>query len=843
MALQHYWRKRDFERTPEPRGKRLAKNAGNRFVIQKHAARRLHYDFRLELDGTLKSWAIPKGPSLKSGERRLAVHVEDHPLEYGTFEGVIPSGQYGAGSVIVWDHGTWHPEGDARAGYRKGHLRFRLDGEKLQGSWNLVRTNADSSGKENWLLIKSNDEYANGEDIVSTSPQSVQTGRTIDDVAMARDREWHSNKKPSQASVKPRRHGGKKKVAAKIPAMLKPELATLVDRAPNGGQWLHEVKHDGYRVLARLSQGRATLSTRNGIDLTQKMSAVAKAIEAIPGLDNAWLDGEVVVPNADGHADFGALQLALTERRDRDMLYYVFDLPFANGDDLRERPLHERKKILQSLLKPRTKSVLRYGDHIQAVGPDFHAQACEMGLEGIVSKRADSPYRSGRGDDWLKTKCRLRQEFVIVGYTDPEGSRHGFGALLLAVNESGKLRYSGRTGTGFNDKILKSLSARLKKLTQEKSPLAQPLPRDARRGVHWVRPDLVAEIEFATWTRDGLARQASFQGLREDKPARDVVHEKAQPVKEKTKPGKKKNSAVSTARLTNPDKVLYPDMGLTKADLAAYYTAVADWQLPHVARRPLTLVRCPEGRQKACFYQKHAMEGTVPELTRIPLKEKNERRIYLALDSLAGVLALVQMGVLEIHAWGSRIDKVEYPDQMVFDLDPDPSVPWTRVVEAAAQTYARLADLGLYSFLRTTGGKGLHVVVPIARRLQWDDVKEFAKAFAEDIVRQNPERYTARLPLAARKGKIFIDYLRNGRGATAITNYSTRARPGATVAVPLAWDELKPTLRPKDFTVLTVPQRLQSLSQDPWKDFDDARRPITTAMKRAVGLTGTRRTK
>jgi bifunctional non-homologous end joining protein LigD len=837
MALQHYWRKRDFERTPEPRGKRPGKTAGHRFVIQKHAARRLHYDFRLELDGTLKSWAIPKGPSLASGERRLAVHVEDHPLEYGKFEGVIPPGQYGSGSVIVWDRGTWHPEGDARAGYRKGHLRFRLDGEKLRGTWNLVRTNTDSSGKENWLLIKSDDEYASGEDIVATAPLSVQTGRSIDDVAAAPDREWHSNKKPSQASVKTRRRGKEKKMHA--PASLKPELATLVDRAPEGDQWLHEIKHDGYRVLARVANGRATLTTRNGLDLTTRMTAVARAIEKIPGLKDAWLDGEVVVPNADGHSDFGALQLALSEGRDSDMVYYVFDLPFAGGKDLRERPLRERKETLRALLKTRAQAALRFGDHVQASGPAFHQQACDMGLEGIVSKRADSPYRAGRGEDWLKTKCRLRQEFVIVGYTDPGGSRKGFGALLLAVNDHGKLRYAGRTGTGFSDKILKSLSARLKKMARNEPPFKSPIPREARRGAHWVEPTLVAEIEFASWTRDGLARQAAFQGLREDKPAREVVHEQARPLektKAKTKPDNERAKGGQAPRLTNPDKVLYPDMGLTKTDLAAYYTAVEDWLLPHLVRRPLTLVRCPEGRQKACFYQKHAMQGTVPELSRVPIKEKNERRVYLALDSLKGVLALVQMGVLEVHTWGSRIDNVEYPDQLVFDLDPDPTVPWPRVVDAAALTYARLADLGLYSFLRTTGGKGLHVVVPIERRLRWDEAKAFAKAFAEDIVRQHPDRYTARLPIAARKGKIFVDYLRNGRGATAITNYSTRARPGATVATPLAWNELSPELRPQEFNVLTVPQRLNSLDQDPWMDFNDARRPITIAMKRALGM-------
>ncbi len=853
MVLQTYRQKRNFQRTPEPRGVRGSTRSGYHFVIQKHAARRLHYDFRLELDGTLKSWAVPKGPSLDPRARRLAVHVEDHPLAYGRFEGNIPEREYGAGAVIVWDRGKWRPEGNAHESYRRGRLRFRLDGEKLHGTWNLIRTGGKQAagGKENWLLIKSRDDYASDVDIVEQQPNSVQSGRSLEEVATkfpASSIRTVTRKKISSAAAAraPATNVRKISARARLPATLQPQLATLVETAPTGDEWLHEIKYDGYRMLCRVTRGGVHLYTRNGKDLTTRMAAVARAVEKLSGLGEAWLDGEVVALTANGQSSFSELQLALSERRDKDLVYFLFDLPYVDGRDLTAQPLSERKKILTALLKNNSHPQLRYSDHQTGSGTTFYRHACKLGLEGVVSKRADAPYRSLRTATWVKSKCRMRQEFVIGGYSDPGGTRHGFGALLLGVyDDSGSLRYCGRTGTGFGTRLLKTLHPRLQRLEQRESPFADPIPPPMRKGVHWIRPEIVADVEFTSWTRDGLARQAAFQGVREDKPPREVVREKARPlaaaIATEAQPRRKRTSSMpasaSTSRLTNADKILYPEQGLTKADIAMYYAAVKDWLLPHLVRRPLTLVRCPEGRHQSCFFQKHAAQGTPPELLRVMLAEgKGKRAPYLALNSIEGVLALVQMGVLEIHVWGSLIDKPELPDRLVFDFDPDPALPWKRVIEAAALAHARLTALGLNSFLRTTGGKGLHVVVPLRRRLAWDDIKIFARAFADDMVRQDPARFTARLPLAARRGKIFIDYLRNGRGATAITNYSTRARVGAPVALPLAWDELTPALRPQAHTVKTVPARLQELKRDPWRDFLDASVSVTRAMQRELGI-------
>jgi len=845
MKLHDYRHKRNFERTPEPRG-RSAMRTGRRFVIHKHAARRLHYDLRLELQGALKSWAVPKGPSLDPHARRLAVHVEDHPVEYADFEGVIPAPGYGAGAVLVWDRGTWHPEGDAIEGYRRGRLRFRLDGEKLHGTWNLVRSGNRDGKKENWLLIKSKDEYADGDDITAMLPLSAQSGRDISEIGPTPAPGSNNRAKARKGDARSQTHG-----TTTLPAMLRPALATLVDRAPRGPGWLHEIKYDGYRVLCRLSRGRARLYSRSGEDLTPRMEALAHAVERLRGFGEAWLDGEAVVLDAQGRSSFSALQLALAEKRDQDLVYYLFDLPYANSLNLTDTPLIDRKRKLARLLGAATKTArVRYSDHSPRHGDVFYEYACKFGLEGVVSKRAASPYRSARTHDWLKSKCRLQQEFVVGGYTDPQGSRRGFGALLLGVfDERGALQYCGRTGTGFDTEMLNSLHTRLARLAQPRSPFAGTLPPEARKHVHWVRPEVVVEIAFASWSRDGLVRQGAFVGMRDDIRAREVVreqpetqaaaksngaHEKASPAAADA-PGE----ATTGARLTHADKVLYPDQGLTKADLASYYADIADWVLPHLVRRPLTLLRCPEGHDKACFMQKHLSDDAPPQLLRVPVdEERGKRRVYAAVDSIEGVLALVQMGVLEIHTWGARIDRPDLPDQLVFDLDPDPALPWASVIEAAALVRRRIDDLGLVGFLRTTGGKGLHVVTPIARRITWDEAKAFAKAVADDVVRAQPQRYTTRLALAARRGRIFIDYLRNYQGATAIANYSTRARPGATVAVPLSWDELTPALRPERYTVRTLPARLAKLARDPWKDFDDARRIVTRSMRAAVGLAG-----
>lgn len=833
MALHEYRRKRDFQRTPEPRGAKGKTDAvERRFVVQKHAARRLHYDFRLELGGVLKSWAVPKGPSLDPGERRLAVHVEDHPIEYGDFEGVIPKGEYGGGTVLVWDQGTWFPVGDADAGYRKGHLRFRLLGHKLHGTWNLVRTGKPDGdgGKENWLLIKSDDEFRSTDDPIKARPESVLTGRDLKQVEAQRDRVWHAKREKPPAA--PRRRNPREH----LPTSISPQLATLVSAAPTGEQWLHEIKYDGYRILARVEGHRIQLLSRNGKDWSARFPSLCKALREL-NLGYAWLDGEVAFLLPDGRSSFSGLQNALSEEDDRGLVYLLFDLLFHAGRDVRSEPLAARKALLQRLLEAGDHSPkLRFSDHVQGHGKEFYARACELGLEGIISKLADRPYRAGRGRDWQKVKCLQRQEFVVLGFTEPAGTRKGFGALLLGLHADGGLRYAGRVGTGFDQRTLLRLRERLDRLRVEDSPLApDALPQEARRGVSWVHPELVAEIAFTDWTRDGILRHPSFQGLREDKSAVEVVRETPTPAVAEPSRGESRGDAVAGVRLSNPEKILYPEQGVTKRELAEYYTRVGDLLLAEIADRPLTLLRCPDGHHAQCFFQKHA-SGTVPEgLRRVRVEKKGKSSNYLAADSLAGVIALVQMGVLEIHVWGARRDRLDRPDRLVFDLDPDEGLGWAEVVRAARRVRERLEALGLSAFVKTTGGKGLHVVTPILRRHGWDEAKAFSKAVAADLVRAFPGEYTSSPSKAARRGKLFIDYLRNGQGATAIASYSTRARHGATVALPIGWDELDET-RPPDFNVRNIDQRLRALERDPWPGFAEADSAITKAARRALGM-------
>jgi len=868
LSLKEYKRKRDFKKTPEPAGKVHARK-GHSFVIQKHAASRLHYDFRLEMEGVLRSWAVPKGPSLDPAEKRLAVHVEDHPLEYGGFEGIIPKGEYGGGTVLLWDNGTWEPEGDPVAAYRKGHIKFTLAGKKLHGGWHLVRLHGDRAGKdgENWLLFKVDDEAAipgSGDAVTEELPDSVESGRSIEEIAEAADRVWGGRpveqdekkakakpKPPKPKPPKPKKIAGARK--AKMPQEVEPELATLVSAPPAGDEWLHELKLDGYRILCAVEDGEAQVYTRNAKDWTARFAPIAKAAAALP-VSSALLDGEVVVLKPDGTSSFQALQNALTESRERDLLYYVFDLLYLDGQDLRPLPLTARKEALAALVG-KNNPVIRLSDHVQGQGEGFYAQACRHGLEGIVSKRADAPYHSGRGKDWLKVKCLKRQEFIIAGYTDPEGARSGFGALLLAVHEGDDLIFTGRVGTGFDTTTLGTLRERMEKLERKTPPVKNP-PRGAQaRGVHWVKPELVAEIAFTEWTDDGSLRHPTFQGLREDKPAAEVVREEPETPRTITaRSGKEKTVAKKTAttktvktaktasdefagvRLTHPDRVLFAEQGITKRDLAAYYERIADWILPHIADRPLTLVRCPEGKMKQCFYQKHVTVQFPESIQRVEIEEDSKTVAYGAIDSPAGLLSLVQMGVLEFHIWGSHVDDVEKPDYVVFDLDPDEGLPWKRVTEGATTLRMALDHLGLKSFLKTTGGKGLHVCVPLVRRAGWDEVKAFTKAVAEVVAAHAPQSYTTKLPKASRKGKIFIDYLRNGRGATSVCAYSTRARAGAPVSTPLFWEELDGDVRADSFTVQNLSDRLDSLGGDPWADFSKIRQSITAAMKKSVGL-------
>lgn len=907
MALQEYKRKRNFKATSEPEGKVKSTKGKNSFVIQKHAATRLHYDFRLELEGVLLSWAVPKGPSLDPDEKRLAVHVEDHPLDYGTFEGTIPKGQYGGGTVLLWDRGTWEPDGDPVAGYKKGHLKFRLHGEKLQGGWNLVRIGGrKDDDNDNWLLIKEKDDEAlpgSGDAVVEEHPESVSTGRSLDEIAADADNVWQSNRAEKSAGFKQKiaAKAAKKRVAAKAPAKkpakqetaspsafdpaslpgarkvkmpssVEAQLATLVDETPQGEEWIHEIKLDGYRVLAFIENGETRIVTRNDKDWTDRFAPVAQAAGKLP-VSAAILDGEVVVLEPDGRTSFQALQNALTENRDRDLVYFAFDLLYLDGYDLRNAPLLARKEALAAVLAGGQGTTIRFSDHVAGDGESFYRQACSFALEGIIAKRGDVPYHPGRNKDWLKVKCLKRQEFVIVGFTDPEGSRVGFGALWLAVNEGGKLVAVGKVGTGFNGKLLKDLRKRLDKMIVDKPPVANP-PRGAEaRRSHWVRPELVGEVAFTEWTREGILRHPAFQGLREDKSPREVVHERpaepppeakkaeakrpvaAQKVKTAAQPpsgpkapvhpapgevelpasgrSKKKEVEISGVRISNPERVLYPEQGLTKKDLAVYYSRISDWILPHLVDRPLTLVRCPEGRAKQCFYQKHINEHVPPSIRRIDVGDDEP---YGTLSSLEGLLSLVQMGVLELHIWGSHRDKIEQPDYVVFDLDPDEGLGWDRVVEGALKVREFLAGLGLQTFLKTTGGKGLHVVLPLTRKLDWDQVKAFTKGVADTIVAGEPDRYTAKLPKASRKGKVFIDYLRNGRGATSIAAYSTRARPDAPVSAPLFWEELETDVRANTYTVRNLPERLESLPADPWEGFSKVRQSITAAMLKAVGL-------
>ena len=870
MGLQEYKRKRDFRKTPEPAGK-VAARKGSSFVIQKHAATRLHYDFRLEMEGVLRSWAVPKGPSLDPGEKRLAVHVEDHPLDYGDFEGAIPKGQYGGGTVLLWDRGTWIPEGDPVAAYRKGHLKFQLDGEKLHGGWNLVRLHGrNGDDKENWLLIKEKDEFAvpgSGEAVVQEYPESAASGRTLEEIAADPERVWESNRKEKKGEaakataspVDPQEVPGARK--AKFPGTVEPQLATLVEEPPSGEEWIHELKLDGYRVLCEVREGKAKIWTRNSKDWTDRFSPIADAVAALPARE-ALLDGEVVVLEPDGRTSFQALQNALTANRDRDLVYFAFDLLYLDGYDLRPAQLLDRKEALSRLLAASSTTAIRVSDHVQGQGEGFYRQACSFKLEGVVAKRADRPYRSGRGKDWLKVKCLKRQEFVIVGYTDPEGSRVGLGALLVAVHdEKGELVYAGKVGTGFNDQTLRDLRKRLGKLERDTPAFKNP-PRGAEaRRSHWVAPELVGEVAFTEWTNEGILRHPAFQGLREDKPAADVIREDPQepPRKAKAATARPAKAAKSVARrssslppvhpapeakatefsgvkLTSPDRVLYPEQGLTKRDLMIYYSRIAEWMLPHVKDRPLTLVRCPAGRQKQCFYQKHVTDQFPKAIRRVQIDEENKTVPYGAVDSVEGLLSLVQNGVLEVHIWGSRRDNVEKPDYIVFDLDPDEGLAWERVVDGAKLLRQLLDELGLQSFLKTTGGKGLHVCLPLARRAEWDEVKAFTKAVSEAVVSLDPTRYTAKLPKASRKGKIFIDYLRNGRGATSICAYSTRARANAPVSTPLFWEELETDVRANTYTVQSLPERLENLESDPWEGFYQVRQSITAAMKKKVGM-------
>lgn len=823
--LSEYERKRDFARTPEPKPQGASAAVGE-FCVQKHAARRLHYDLRLELDGVLKSWAVTKGPSLTVGEKRLAVRTEDHPIEYLDFEGNIPKGEYGGGSMIVWDRGRWLPDGDPHKGLAKGHLAFALDGARLKGLFHLVRIRPRAGEKtEPWLLIKAADEFARSAgaaEIVNEEITSQVSGRTNDELAAAGDvradhkaRERVARKRklvlPDIAKIR----GAKKGL---LPTFIAPSLAAPCEKPPAGSKWIHEIKHDGYRMQARINARDVRLLTRKALDWTERFQSIADALKGI-GLGSALIDGEIVVEEENGITTLNSLQADLQAGRQDRFRYFAFDLLYCEGFDLTKTTLLDRKALLEQVLAglPQS-SPIRFSEHLEAEGPIVLEHACRFGLEGIISKRADLAHKSGRGDHWLKAKCRQSDDFVILGYIASTVASRSAGSLALGYRKDGDLYYAGRVGTGWSTDQAIKLCATLEGMRAAKPPLKKALPAGAEKGVRWTEPRLVCEIEYRDWTLDGLIRQASFKGLRDDKSAEETVLEAPPKV---AKP--RAAPEAPEIRLTHPERILWPAQGITKQGLADFYADIADWILPHVTGRVLSLLRSPLGSDQKGFFAKHPWAGLSSAVKRVDVGEKEP---MLAIDGLAGLMSFVQAGVVEIHPWGSRIESLERPDRLIFDLDPGEDVDWSAVIEAAHDVRDRLAALDLKSFVKTSGGKGLHVVVPIEPRIDWDRAKAFTQSIAEAMAKDRPNRYVASMAKHARRGRIFVDYLRNGRGATAVAAYSTRALPQASVSTPLAWDELSERLRSDHFTVANIGHRLRFLGQDPWPGFFSLRQRV-----------------
>lgn len=793
VPLKQYNKKRNFKKTIEPKGK-VSKRHKYLFVVQKHASRHLHYDFRLEMNGVLLSWAVPKGPSLDPSIKRLAVQVEDHPVSYGHFEGVIPEKEYGAGVVMLWDIGTWTPEDeDPGKAYKKGHIRFSVKGKKLNGLFSLVRIKTDDKA---WLLIKTDDKYAkpiSQYDVLEKKPKGVLSNMTMDQIARKFGKQLvkKNRKTKDNITLSP----------SKMPTIIHPQLATLIDAPPESDKWLHELKFDGYRIIAFKTGKTVKLMTRNQNDFTQPFKKIADQIKKLP-VKNLILDGEVVLLDKNNKSNFQLLQNSLKDNKDHHFVYFVFDVIYYDKYDLMVLALLQRKEMLSKIVGKDNK-ILRLSSYTRGHGKEIYAKSCELGMEGIVSKEIDSHYEEKRTKTWLKIKCIKRQEFVIGGYTKPKGSRGYFGALLLGVyNENEELVYCGNVGTGFTQDSLADIFHKLKRYEEKASSFSTKVP--GVKQVKWVKPKWVCEVEFTEWTQDGMLRHPSFKGLRMDKPAKKI--------------NKDTEMSIKKGFLTNPDKALYPEDGITKEDLLDYYQKIHKWILPYIINRPLSLLRCPDNYNE-CFYQKHLNKFKPEGVETISIKEKSKRDKYIYIKNLRGLLSLVQLGVLEIHPWGSSIKDVNHPDMMTFDLDPAPEVPWKKVVAAAKLLKTELAKLKLKSFVKSTGGKGLHVVVPIAPNYTWEQVKTFSHAFVKYIVMNHPDDYVGSASKVKRKGKIFIDYLRNQKGATAIAPYSTRARAGAPVAVPLAWEELSNRVRDNGYTILTLPERLKKLKKDPWKGF------------------------
>jgi len=867
-ALAKYRAMRDFQVTAEPSGEAGGAKPSRRlrYVIQKHAATRLHYDFRLELNGTFRSWAVTRGPSLDPADKRLAVEVEDHPLEYGDFEGTIPKGQYGGGTVMLWDRGYWEPEGDPDRMLAKGDLKFTLDGEKLHGSWVLVRMKTDKfKGKRtNWLLIKHRDAHAetgDGEGILDKD-RSVASGRAMTAIekgtgktpkpfmrakAFKADAVWQSRARDAESTPKPApkpasKAAARPKQAARLPRFVEPQLCRLVDAPPSGAGWLHEVKFDGYRMQLRVEGGKARLLTRKGLDWTDRFAAIARLASKLP---DSIIDGEVCALDHNGAPDFASLQAALSDGKSDSLVFFAFDLLFLEKQDLRPLPLAERKARLEALLK--RSDTLRYVEHFASGGDAVLQSACRMNLEGIVSKRADAPYRSGRGDDWTKSKCRAGHEVVIGGWSTTAGK---FRSLLVGVHRGDHLVYVGRVGTGYSAAKVKLLLPRLRAVEAKNTPFSGKTAPRKDAGVHWVRPELVAEIEFAGWTGDGNVRQAAFKGLRADKPAAEVEAETPkkhkplaapkQAVKTQTPKTARGGSVVMNIPISNPDKPLWPDAGdgepVTKLELARYYEAVADWMMPHIQGRPCSLVRAPdgiEGRQR--FFQRHAGAGQSALFTQV--KVSGDRKPYLQIDRPEALVAAAQAGTLELHPWNNAPGHPDEPGRFVFDLDPAPDLDFNAVILAAKELKDRLEELGLAAFAKTTGGKGLHVVTPVqaGKSIGWKEAKAIAREICARMAADSPDKYLVNMSKAKRTGKIFLDYLRNDRMATAVAPLSPRARGGATVSMPLTWAQVKKGLDPATFTIRTAPGLIDKSAA--WKDYDDSKHPLLAVLRKLANKT------
>jgi bifunctional non-homologous end joining protein LigD len=849
-SLKTYREKRNFDATPEPAEGGVPNEHERTFVVQKHWATRLHYDFRLELDGTMKSWAVPKGPSFDPADKRMAMPTEDHPISYNRFEGTIPPGNYGAGKVIIWDKGVWIPLEDPRKGYREGKLKFELRGHKLRGHWTLVRMKGRGDGrKDPWLLIKERDgeaRPASEYSVVDEIPDSVQdlADRPVGAAPERASAPARAGAPAAQASSGP--PAGARKAA--LPDALQPELATLVDELPKDpDNWIYEIKFDGYRMLTRAERGKVRLITRNGNDWTHKLPKLAQALQEMD-LPDGWYDGEIIMPGERVPADFQALQGAFDSSRTGDIVYYLFDLPYCAGFDLRQVPLVERRAVLERIVARKPHDKVRFSAVFDAKPEDVVASACRLGLEGVIAKRRNCPYLTRRSSDWIKLKCGLRQEFVIGGYTDPKGSRTGIGSLLLGVHdENGHLKYSGNVGTGFSEQTLRELRRQLDAVAADKS--AFTAGAEIPRGAHWVKPKLVCEVAFGEWTRDDRIRHSVFHGLRDDKKAAAIVREEPRHLPAAGKPAKAASAKraggskaapvaetrlPATLRVSNPDRVTDAQTGITKIELVRYYALVAPLMMPHLKGRPIALVRAPSGIGGELFFQKHMDRYKMPGIEQLDPSFFPGHPPMLEVAKAEGLLSAAQMNVIEFHTWNGVKSAIDKPDRMTFDLDPGEGVTWPQVKEAAALVHAFLTELKLPAFLKTSGGKGLHLVVPLKKQFDWDTVKDFSQAVVQHLARTIPQRFVAKSGGSNRVGKIFIDYLRNGYGATTVCAWSARSRPGLGISVPVRWDELQALKSGDHWTVRSVHNRLDE-GNAPWDDYESSRTALAAAMK-ALGF-------